>query len=162
MSLAARRSARQRNDFVMRLGCCLVSVAVLASLVLEPPKAKAFAVTSATVSALAGGFLNACGLAPVVSGMSSSGEVNESLARLIQDYLDTMGSPTPEEWLGQNIGLTLSGGKIFLPKPVAAKLGQFAAWVASKYGTKAGVNEVYGVYDSHVTLTGGYYLHNRG
>lgn len=159
MSLAAERSARQRNDFVMRLGCCLVSVAVLVSLVLEPPKAKAFAVTSATVSALAGGFLNACGLAPVVSGMSSSGEVNESLARLIQDYLDTMGSPTPEEWLGQNIGLTLSGGKIFLPKPVAAKLGQFAAWVASKYGTKAGVNEVYGVYDSHVTLKDGTMLY---
>lgn len=155
MNLAARRSARQREDFVMRVGCLLVTAAVLSSLVLEPPRAKAFAATSAAISALAGGFLNACGLAPVVSGMNSSEEVNESVARLIQDYLDTMGAATPEEWLGQELGLTLSGGKIYLPKPIAAKLGQFATWVASKYATKPGMNQVYGATGAHLLLADG-------
>lgn len=85
----------------MRLGCFLVLLAVLASLILEPPRAKAFAVTSSAVTALAGAYLNACGLAPVVSGMSSSEEVNESLARLIQEYLDTDLPGTPlTDWLG--------------------------------------------------------------
>ena len=163
MDLAARRSSRRKETLVMRLGCFLVSFAVVASLVLEPPRARAFAATSAAVSALAGGFLNACGLAPVVSGMSSSEEVNKSVARLIQDFLteefSSWGVPTPEEWLGQNLALTVSGGKIFIPKPVAAKLGQFATWVASKYAMKAdgavntGVNVVFS--DQSITFADG-------
>ena len=146
MSLAARRSTRQREDFVMRLGCFLVSFAVLASLILEPPRAKAFALTSSAVTALAGGFLNACGLAPVVSGMSSSGEVNESLARLLQDFLnEEVGGISVADWalsFGE-IGLAVKDKKIVMPKPFAEKLGEFASWVAGKYGTKAGVNQVY-------------------
>lgn len=146
MNLAARRSARLREEFVMRLGCLLVSVAVLASLVLEPPRAKAFAVTSSAVSALAGGFLSACGLTPVVSGMSSSGEVNESVARLIQDFLDEeVGGISIADWalsFGE-IGLAVKDKKIVIPKPLAEKLGEFAQWVAGKYATKPGMNEVY-------------------
>lgn len=158
MNLAARRWARLREEFVMRLGCVLVSVAVLASLVLEPPKAKAFAVTSSAVTALAGGFLNACGLAPVVSGMGSSSEVNESVARLIQDFLDEeVGGITIADWalsFGE-IGLAVKDKKIIIPKPFAEKLGQFAQWVAGKYGTKPGVNQVYYVSDSYVVLQDG-------
>lgn len=159
MSLAARRTAVLKEKLVMRLGCVLVSVAVLASLVLQPPKAKAFAVTSSAVSALAGGFLSACGLTPVVSGTYDAQGVAESMDRMIREYLDTMGSPTPEEWLGQELALTVTGGKIFLPKPIAGKLGQFAVWVAAKYamnadGTvKPGVNQVYstdGLYAFHL------------
>lgn len=146
MSLAARRSTRRREDFVIRLGCLLVSFAVLASLVLEPPRAKAFALTSSAVTALAGGFLNACGLAPVVSGMSSSGEVNESLARLLQDFLnEEVGGISVSDWalsFGE-IGLAVKDKKIVIPKPFAEKLNQFAQWVEGKYGTKAGVNVVY-------------------
>lgn len=146
MNLAACRSARRREDFVMRLGCFLVTFAVLASLVLEPPRVKAFAMTSSAVTALAGGFLSACGLTPVVSGMGSSEEVNESVARLIQEYLTAElpgGVADAVEWLGQ-VSLTVNKtGKIIIPALVAQKLGLFAQWVAGKYGTKPGENVVY-------------------
>lgn len=156
MNLAACRSVRRRQDFVMRLGCFLVSFAVLASLVLLPPKAKAFAMTSSAVTALAGGFLSACGLTPVVSGMGSSEEVNESVARLIQEYLTAElpgGVADAVEWLGQ-VSLTVNKtGKIIIPALVAQKLGLFAQWVAGKYGTKPGVNVVFS--DQSITFADG-------
>ncbi len=158
MNLAACGAARQREDFVMRLGCFLVSFAVLASLVLLPPKAKAFAMTSSAVTALAGGFLSACGLTPVVSGMGSSEEVNESVARLIQDFLDEeVGGISIADWalsFGE-IGLAVKDKKIVIPKPFADKLGEFARWVAGKYGTKPGVNVVYGESGTYITLQDG-------
>lgn len=158
MNLAARGAGRQREDFVMRLGCFLVTFAVLASLVLDPPRAKAFAMTSSAVTALAGGFLSACGLTPVVSGMGSSEEVNESVARLIQEYLTAElpgGVADAVEWLGQ-VSLTVNKtGKIIIPALVAQKLGLFAQWVAGKYGTKPGMNQVYGVTGDYVTLADG-------
>lgn len=146
MNLAARRSARQRNNFVMRLGCVLVSVSVVVSLIVTPPKAKAVAATSAAASALAGAYLDACGLSPVVSGMGSSQDVNAALARLIQDYLSTIGSPTAEEWLGQELGLAVSGGKIYLPRSVAGKLGEFAVWVGDQF--KTGLSTIYSGYSA--------------
>lgn len=144
MNLAARGAARQREKIVMRFGCFLVTLAVLASLVLKPPRAKAFAVTSSAVTALAGGFLSACGLAPVVSGMSSSGEVNESLARLIQDFLDEEhpGIKDAVDWIG-DVVLTVNGGRVIIPSETAKRLSAFVTWVAGKYGTKPGVNVVY-------------------
>ena len=128
----------------MRLGCVLVSLAVLASLVLEPPRAKAFAVTSSAITALAGGFLAACGLAPVVSGMGNTDEVNESMARLIWDYL-TAKRPGVDilHWLG-DIKLQLTAGnKLLIPALAVGELTIFAKWVAEKYGTKPGENVVY-------------------
>lgn len=111
MNLAARGAGRQREDFVMRLGCFLVTFAVLASLVLDPPRAKAFAMTSSAVTALAGGFLSACGLTPVVSGMGSSEEVNESVARLIQEYLDAeIPGADLISWLGSRIPMRVASG----------------------------------------------------
>lgn len=158
MNLAARGAARQREKIVMRFGCFLVTLAVLVSLVLEPPRAKAFAVTSSAVTALAGAYLNACGLAPVVSGMSSSQEVNESLARLIQEYLTAKapeGVTDAVQWLGQFSLIVNTAGKIVIPVMVAEKLGEFAVWVAGKYGTKPGVNEVYGGVGAHLLLADG-------
>lgn len=156
MNLAACGAARQREDFVMRLGCFLVTFAVLASLILEPPRAKAFAMTSSAVTALAGGFLSACGLTPVVSGMGSSEEVNESVARLIQEYLTAElpgGVADAVEWLGQ-VSLTVNKtGKIIIPALVAQKLGLFARWVAGKYGAKPGVNVVFS--DQSITFANG-------
>lgn len=156
MNLAARGAGRQREDFVMRLGCFLVTFAVLASLVLLPPKAKAFAMTSSAVTALAGGFLSACGLTPVVSGMGSSEEVNESVARLIQDFLnEEVGGISVADWalsFGE-IGLAVKDKRIVIPKPFAEKLGQFARWVAGKYGAKPGVNVVFS--DSGITFSDG-------
>lgn len=156
MSLAARRSTRLREDFVIRLGCLLVSFAVLASLVLEPPRAKAFALTSSAVTALAGGFLNACGLVPVVSGMSSSGEVNESLARLIQDFLDEEhpGLKDAVDWIGDAV-LTVNGGRVIIPSETAKRLSAFATWVAGKYGTKPGMNQIYHTFGDYATLQDG-------
>jgi len=137
----------------MRLGCVLTSAALLVSLVVEPPKAKAFAVSSSAVSALAGGFLNACGLAPVVSGMGSSDEVNESIARLLQDYLNTeVGGQSILEWAG-DIALSAKDGKLIVSKLLVDKLAQFAVYVASKYATKPGVNVVYR--DQSITFSGG-------
>lgn len=158
MNLAARRSARQREDFVMRLGSVLVAVAVLASLVLEPPRAKAVVMASSAVSALASGFLAACGLTPVVSGMGSSEEVNESVARLLQDFLnEEVGGISVADWalsFGE-IGLAVKDKKIVIPKPFAEKLGEFASWVASKYGTRAGENVVYVVPENYVVFADG-------
>ncbi len=146
----------------MRLGCFLVTFAVLASLVLEPPRAKAFAMTSSAVTALAGGFLSACGLTPVVSGMGSSEEVNESVARLIQDFLnEEVGGISVADWalsFGE-IGLAVKDKRIVIPKPFAEKLGEFARWVAGKYGTKPGINQVFHVADSHVVLQDGRVLY---
>lgn len=161
MNLAACGAARQREDFVMRLGCFLVTFAVLASLVLLPPKAKAFAMTSSAVTALAGGFLSACGLTPVVSGMNNSGEVNESLARLIQEYLDAeIPGADLISWLGSRIPMRVaSGNRLIIPMSVAGALREFAVWVAGKYGTKPGVNQVYHVADSHVVLQDGRVLY---
>lgn len=142
----------------MRLGCFLVTFSVLASLVLEPPRAKAFVMTSSAITALAGGFLSACGLMPVVSGMVSSEEVNESVARLIQDFLnEEVGGISLADWalsFGE-IGLAVKDKRIVIPKPFAEKLGQFARWVAGKYGTKPGLNPVYGVTGDHVILADG-------
>ena len=122
-----------------------MTFAVLASLVLEPPRAKAFAMTSSAVTALAGGFLSACGLTPVVSGMNNSGEVNESLARLIQEYLDAeIPGADLISWLGSRIPMRVaSGNRLIIPMSVAGALREFAVWVAGKYGTKPGVNQVF-------------------
>lgn len=157
MSLAARRLTRLREDFVIRLGCFLVSFAVLASLILEPPQAKAFVMTSSAVSALASGFLSACGLTPVVSGMGSSEEVNESVARLLQDFLDEEhpGVKNAVDWIGDVILAVNGQGRVIIPSAAAKKLASFASWVASKYGTKAGMNQVYYTHDSYVTLGDG-------
>lgn len=154
MSLAARRSTRLREDFVIRLGCFLVSFAVLASLILEPPQAKAFVMTSSAVTALASGFLSAFGLTPVVSGMGSSEEVNESVARLIQDFLDEEhpGLKDAVDWIGDAV-LTVNGGRVIIPSETAKRLSAFATWVAGKYGTKPGVNVVYS--DQSITFPDG-------
>ena len=53
------------------------------------------------------------------------------------------------------IGLAVKDKKIVIPKPFADKLGEFARWVAGKYGTKPGVNQVYGVTGDYVTLADG-------
>ena len=135
MNLAARRSARLKERLVMRIGCVLVSASLVASLMVTTAlRAKAVVATSTAASALAGAYLDAAGLTPVVSGMGSSQDVNESLARLIQNYLGTVtGTPTVEEWLGKEIGLAVSGGKVIIPRPVAGKLGEFAVWVGEQF-----------------------------
>lgn len=138
----------------MRLGCLLVSFAVLASLVLEPPRAKAEALTLAAVggTALVAAYLGACGMMPYTTGMDRNG-VNESVARMIQDFLDDTFSggdepsgggnkPSLNDWLGM-ITFAVLNGVVRFGKEAADKLNQFAQWVAGKYGTKPGVNQVY-------------------
>lgn len=130
----------------MRLGVCLVVISLVLGLV-SPPKAEAFALTTAAgIAALAGGFLAACGLMPVVSGMGSREEASESVARLLQDFLnEKVGGISLSDWalsFGE-IGLAVKDKKIVIPKPFAEKLGEFARWVAGKYGAQAGVNVVY-------------------
>lgn len=166
MNLAARRSTRLREDFVIRLGCLLVSFAVLASLVLEPPRAKAEALTLAAVggTALVAAYLGACGMMPYTTGMDRNG-VNESVARMIQDFLDDTFSggdepsgggnkPLLNDWLGM-ITFTVLNGVVRFGKEAADKLNQFAQWVAGKYGTKPGVNVVYGESGTYITLQDG-------
>ena len=90
--------------------------------------------------------------------MSSSGEVNESLARLLQDFLnEEVGGISVADWalsFGE-IGLAVKDKKIVIPKPFAEKLGEFAQWVAGKYGTKPGMNQVYGATGAHLLLADG-------
>ena len=150
----------------MRLGCFLVTFAVLASLVLEPPRAKAEALTLAAVggTALVAAYLGACGMMPYTTGMDRNG-VNESVARMIQDFLDDTFSggdepsgggnkPSLNDWLGM-IAFTVSNGVVRFGKEAADKLNQFAQWVAGKYGTKPGVNVVYGGVGDYAVLANG-------
>ena len=150
----------------MRLGCFLVTFAVLASLILEPPRAKAEALTLAAVggTALVAAYLGACGMMPYTTGMDRNG-VNESVARMIQDFLDDTFSggdepsgggnkPSLNDWLGM-ITFTVLNGVVRFGKEAADKLNQFAQWVAGKYGTKPGVNQVYREIGSYATLQDG-------
>ena len=157
MDIAARRSARQRNNFVMRLGCVLVSFSLVVSMmVTTAPRAQAFELTSGAIAALAGGFLNACGIAPVVSGMNNTDEVNNALARIIQNYLDSeFAGQSILEWAGDAVDLSVRGGDVVLPRILLEKFGDFAGWAASKYGTKPGVNVVYSSVSSFVMMANG-------
>lgn len=135
----------------MRLGCWLVSLAVLASLVLEPPRAKAAdALTLAAVdggSALLFGYLAACGMTPFSTGMNARDMTGMS-EELLREYIDEEfggeggGGPSLNDWLGM-ISFTVANGVVRFGKAAADKLNQFATWVAGKYGTKAGVNVIY-------------------
>lgn len=163
MDLAARRSARQRENLVMRIGCFLVSFAVLASLVLEPPRAKAAdALTLATVeggSALLMGYLAACGMTPFSDGMSAR-EMTGMSEELLQEYINEKfggeggegGGPSRDDWLGM-ITFTVANGVVRFGKAAAEKLNQFAQWVASKYATKPGNNIVFS--DKSITFADG-------
>ena len=51
MDLVQSRSARQRNDLVLRLGCWMVTLSMVCSLVIQPPKAKAIAIADDAVVA---------------------------------------------------------------------------------------------------------------
>ena len=75
-----------------------------------------------------------------------------------QSFLnEEVGGITIADWalsFGE-IGLAVYDKKIVIPKPFADKLGEFARWVAGKYGTKPGVNQVYGEIGSYATLQDG-------
>ena len=62
MELFRRRSAWQRNNIVMRLGCFLVSASMLVSLVLQPPKAKAIVAEASLATSVIWAFMQSAGI----------------------------------------------------------------------------------------------------
>ncbi len=150
----------------MRLGCLLTTAALLVSLMVEPPKAKAEALTLAVGGGivLLAGYLTACGMVPYFTGDWNGESVARELQKMGQDFVEAVkpsgsvpsggGGPSFSDWLG-TIAFTVSNGMILFGEEAAAKLNQFAAWVASKYATKPGMNVVYSETSSYVTLADG-------
>lgn len=137
MNLAARRSATQHTNFVMRLWALFVSVALVFSLVIQPPKAKAFAAVGQLYTVVSS-FLASCGLSWGVQGMDETG-FGEQVARLLQDYLDTeFAGQTPLEWAGDVTVMATPQGKLQIPKMLVGKLADFTNWVIEKLGITAG------------------------
>lgn len=121
----------------------LLCLSLLLGLISPKLEARAFAFAPPAVAAVAAAFLGACGLKVVVDGMDREG-LQDAMYKLLKEFLDTeLGGITIEEWLGSAWDMTVTLGKIFLGHSLADKLNAFARWVAGKYGTQVGENEVY-------------------
>ena len=82
MDLVQRGSARQRNDLVLRLGCWMVTLSMVFSLVIQPPKAKAIVAEASLATSVIWAFMQSAGITLNGTGMNSS-----SWAEGIEPYL---------------------------------------------------------------------------
>lgn len=125
----------------MRFGAILVSLSLAVSLVIQPPKAKAFAAVGQLYTVISA-YMASCGLSWGVQGMDETG-FGEQVARLLQDYLDTeFAGQTPLEWAGDISVIATPQGKLQIPKILAGKLADFANWTIETLGIKAGESVV--------------------
>ncbi len=156
MDLAAKAAARLKNKFVMRCGVVLVILGLLGNSIMVP-KAKAFALSAGMVYGLVGAFITAVGLTPVITGAVNTDDVGNAIGRLLDEYLTAEVGQTALEWAAEVTKVTVdSAGHLGLPRVLAGKLAQFAAWAAAKYIAKPGeTNVVYTKTSSYVTLADG-------
>lgn len=141
MDLAARGSATQRNDIVMRLGAILLTVGLLFGLVFQPPKAKAVAAVD-DLYIIVSAYLSSCGLTWGVNGATSD-EFTNTVAGLLEDYLNTeFAGQTPLEWAGDFTAYATPEGKLRVPKLFAEKLSSFASWAVDSLGLSVGSSAV--------------------
>ncbi len=155
MSLAAKAAARLKNKLVMRCGVVLIILGLLGNSMV--PKAKAFALSAGMVYGLVGAFITAVGLTPVITGAVDTDDVGDAIGRLLDEYLTAEVGQTALEWAAEAAKVTVdSAGHLGLPRVLADKLAQFAAWAAAKYVAKPGeTNVVYTETSSYVTLADG-------
>ena len=152
MELFRRRSAWQRNNIVMRLGCFLVSASMLVSLVIQPPKAKAIVTEASLATSVIWAFMQSAGLS--FSGNNAgSQQWIDSCQRWYNKFMETKGD-VPNGfvgWLGydswgeffkdikyQKYSVPSLGYKLFIPKPIASKLAEFTQWFIGELGLTRG------------------------
>lgn len=146
MNLVTRFLAARRDKLLMKLGSWLVCFSLVLGLMLPQQRAEALVTELAigSVAALAASYLCACGLPLVTQGMDRDALVS-NVQRLIQEFLDTeLGGISIQDWLGNVWDLTVMAGKLLLGRPLTDEFVSFAQWVAGKYATQAGENQVYG------------------
>ena len=160
MDLFRRRSAWQRNNLVMRLGCFLVAVSMTVSLVIQPPKAKAIAIADDVLV-----WAPLVGLALTTMGFTWSYANSEGMtpAELVKNFGDNLAGDL-QDWIntekkGEVINVVFGGRKPFVSKPpstnpgansilfvtagFAAAAAEFGNWLVGKYaGLKKGNTEV--------------------
>lgn len=159
MDLLQGRSARQRNDFVLRLGCWMVTLSMVCSLVIQPPKAKAIVAEASLATSVIWAFMQSAGITLNGTGMNSSSWA-EGIEPYLREFTEATDSAAKSfwHWLGYENGAAdfikaLSWSKIThpstmpfpsvtIPPAVAKKLARFTVWFAEKVGLTAGSQPV--------------------
>jgi hypothetical protein len=151
MELFRRRSAWQRNNIVMRLGCFLVSASMLVSLVLQPPKAKALLTEASLATSVIWTFMQSAGLS--FSGNNAgSQEWIDSCQRWYNKFMESKEDNAGGfvGWLGYDSwsafladiryqkNPTNLGYQMFIPKAISAKLAEFTSWFIGQTGLISG------------------------
>ena len=137
MGLAARRSARQHNDIVMRFGACLMIMSLLVGLVMPPRKARAVVAVD-DIAVVAGAFLGACGLKWILKDVDASGFTG-AVHDQINNYLDTeLGGMSIKDWVGGALIAATTDGGISISGTLARKLSAWADWLCIQRGISAG------------------------
>ena len=167
MDLPTYRSAQRRARVERRVGAYMVIAALLVSLTVTAPKAKAASAASA-VPALTWGFMQSAGLRFSANGMDRNAFIDalasyihkfeQNVAEAKDGFLQWLGYSSEEELTGSlQFALTQVGtAKLFIPSSVARKLAQFTQWFAEEIGLTSGGESV-PVIDSqyYATLTDG-------
>lgn len=159
MDLVQGRSARQRNDFVLRLGCWMVTLSMVCSLVIQPPKAKAIVAEASLATSVIWAFMQSAGITLNGTGMNSSSWA-EGIEPYLREFTEATDSAAKSfwHWLGYENGAAdfikaLSWSKIThpstmpfpsvtIPPAVAKKLARFTVWFAEKVGLVSGSKPV--------------------
>lgn len=160
MDLVQGRSARQRNDFVLRLGCWMVTLSMVFSLVIQPPKAKAIVAEASLATSVIWAFMQSAGITFNGTGMNSSSWA-EGIEPYLREFTEATDSAAKSfwHWLGYENGAAdfikaLSWSKIThpstmpfpsvtIPPAVAKKLARFTVWFAKKVGLASDGGSVY-------------------
>lgn len=151
MELFRRRSAWQRNNIVMRLGCFLVSASMLVSLVIQPPKAKAIVTEASLATSVIWTFMQSAGLS--FSGDNAGSQLwIDSCQSWYNKFMDTKDDVANGfvGWLGYDTwsafladiryqkNPTNLGYQMFIPKAISAKLAEFTSWFIGQTGLISG------------------------
>ena len=151
MELFRRRSAWQRNNIVMRLGCFLVSASMLVSLVIQPPKAKAIVTEASLATSVIWAFMQSAGLS--FSGNNAgSQQWIDSCQRWYNKFMESKEDNTGGfvGWLGYDSwsafladiryqkNPTNLGYQMFIPKAISSKLAEFTSWFIGQTGLISG------------------------
>lgn len=153
MDLVQGRSARQRNDFVLRLGCWMVTLSMVFSLVIQPPKAKAIVAEVSLATSVIWAFMQSAGITFNGTGMNSSSWA-EAIEPYLRDFTEATDSAAKSfwHWLGYDGAsefikalswskithpTTMPFPSVVIPPAAAKKMGEFTHWFAEKVGLTA-------------------------
>ena len=151
MDLVQGRSARQRNDLVLRLGCWMVTLSMVFSLVLQPPKAKAIVTEASLATSVIWAFMQSAGLSFSGNNTGSQAWI-DSCQRWYNKFMETKGD-VPNGfvgWLGYDSwsafladiryqkNPTNLGYQMFIPKAISSKLAEFTSWFIGQTGLISG------------------------